>query len=84
MGGITAFGYEKENGTVAYIITRDSGIHYIKERKVPKYVSKQNICNDDSFFCSELSKAEKSEVRVLYKLDGSTIIKNFNSNLDPI
>lgn len=80
MGGTTAFGYEKENGTVAYIITNDCGIKYIKERKVPKYVSKQNICNDDTFFCSELSKTEKSEVRVLYKLDGTTVIKNFNNN----
>lgn len=76
MGGTTAFGYEKENGTVAYIITHDCAIKYIKERNVPKYVSKQNICNDDSFFCSELSKAEKSIMRVLYKLDGSTVIKH--------
>lgn len=80
MGGITAFGYEKENGTVAYIVTHDYDIDYIKHRKVPKYVSKQNVCNDDSFFCSELSKTEKSEVRVLYKLDGTTVIKNFNHN----
>jgi hypothetical protein len=75
MGGTTVFGYEKENGTVAYIITHDCGIKYIKERKVPTYVSKQNICNNDSFFSSELSKIEKSALRVLYKLDGTTVIE---------
>jgi hypothetical protein len=83
MGGSTVFGYEKDNGTVVYIITHGIGIEeiyeskYISDRIVPAHASKSHYCDIGCFFSDEYFENEDSGWRILYKLDGTTVLRRY-------
>jgi hypothetical protein len=78
----TAFGYELENGSIRYILTNNlilSEIEkYIEKRQVP-YTLNNNIISIsiNDYYNKKSFEVDKSNWRVLYLLDGSTICKKW-------
>jgi len=80
----TAFGYEKENGTIQYILshelTLDEIEQYLEERRVPGNINinKTSISIID-YFNKNSNELDNTKWRILYMLDGTVICRKWNS-----
>lgn len=77
-----AFGYEKENGSIHYVLYHDlrsDEIEQYMEKRTNPYTIHTSVLNAmclDNYFSQESFMAERSTCRVLYRMDGSVILKN--------
>ena len=82
MSATAAFGYEKEDGSIHYVLyhnlQNDEIEQYVEKRTNP-YTIRTSILNAmclDNYFSQESFMAEASTCRVLYRMDGSVVLKN--------
>ena len=72
-----AFGYEQEDGSILYTITKSPSFDKISIdilfRKIPTFenLDKKALCVNDYF----IKGNEDTKWRILYKLDGNTMYK---------
>lgn len=76
----TAFGYEKDNGDVSYVLsnhmTKDDikKSQYLKTRTTPTCCNQEKTLIMENYFDKEIFSKEKTDFRVLFKLDGSIVL----------
>lgn len=77
----TAFGYEKENGKVVYILCQDLGFddiytNYLANRSLPDVGINHESLTVEMYFGME---NETTAWRILYKLDGNIVCRRDNN-----
>jgi len=89
MGGANAFGYENSDGTIQYFVTTDYSLEemyssgYLDAKtQIPltyRVPSREivNCSNAEDYFSEIRNENEDTGYRVLYKLNGETIIRRW-------
>ena len=79
----TAFGYEQEDGTIRYVLTKayslDELFEFILERKIAHYNPVSYVSRSiDEYFSQMLFDKENSIWRVIYLLDNTSLCRHIS------
>jgi hypothetical protein len=77
----SAFGYEQDDGKIHYALTKsytlDEHFDYMNSRKIPQLSVVSYIAPSlEEFFCQTLFTKEKSNWRIVYLLDGTSLCRH--------
>jgi len=81
----TSFGYEHENGYIVYTFTKEYSLdelfEIITSRKLPETKNSMSkvLCIED-YFNDQLFEKENTKWRIVFLLDGNTILRNVSTN----
>ena len=80
MSKTTAFGYEKENGKVVYVLCQELGFDdiykkYLCNRSVPDVGLNSETLTEEMYFRVDSFENELTTWRILYKLDGNIVCR---------
>jgi hypothetical protein len=82
----TAIGFEHENGNVVYAFTRDFTLDELFETISKRTPHVSTIMNNsfslEDYFSSEIYEKENTTWRVVFLLDGNTILRHVSKNGD--